>query len=48
MRRADTARPSARPPPPTLPHVAAGLEYAEAECVVDCRQRGTMRKYLVK
>lgn len=26
----------------------AGLEYAQAEAVLDCRQRGTMRKYLVR
>ncbi|KAL4422282.1 hypothetical protein ABPG75_008479 [Micractinium tetrahymenae] len=26
----------------------AGLEYAQAEAVLDCRQRGTMRNYLVR
>jgi hypothetical protein len=25
-----------------------GLEYADAECVLEMRQRGTMRKYLVR
>lgn len=26
----------------------AGLEYAQAEAVLGCRQQGTMRKYLVR